>query len=63
MLTNMENQLREQGASDKFDEVLAEIPRVREDLGLHPTGNSYFSDRWYSGSYQRTDGRALQNHL
>jgi oxaloacetate decarboxylase (Na+ extruding) subunit alpha len=36
MLTNMENQLREQGASDKFDAVLAEIPRVREDLGFIP---------------------------
>ncbi|MGB0663574.1 MAG: sodium-extruding oxaloacetate decarboxylase subunit alpha [Pontibacterium sp.] len=36
MLTNMENQLREQNASDKFDEVLAEIPRVREDLGWIP---------------------------
>jgi oxaloacetate decarboxylase alpha subunit len=36
MLTNMESQLREQGAADKFDEVLAEIPRVREDLGLIP---------------------------
>ncbi len=36
MLTNMENQLREQGATDKMDEVLAEIPRVREDLGLIP---------------------------
>ena len=36
MLTNMENQLRDQGAEDKFDEVLAEIPRVREDLGLIP---------------------------
>jgi oxaloacetate decarboxylase alpha subunit len=33
MLTNMENQLREQGAADRFDEVLEEIPRVREDLG------------------------------
>lgn len=33
MLTNMENQLREQGASDKLDAVLEEIPRVREDLG------------------------------
>jgi oxaloacetate decarboxylase alpha subunit len=32
----MENQLKEQGASDKFDEVLAEIPRVREDLGFIP---------------------------
>jgi len=36
MLTNMENQLREQGATDKMDEVLAEIPRVREDLGFIP---------------------------
>ncbi|WP_022965528.1 sodium-extruding oxaloacetate decarboxylase subunit alpha [Denitrificimonas caeni] len=36
MLTNMEGQLKEQGASDKFDEVLAEIPRVREDLGFIP---------------------------
>ncbi|WP_439134007.1 sodium-extruding oxaloacetate decarboxylase subunit alpha [Pseudomaricurvus sp.] len=36
MLTNMENQLRDQGAEDKFGEVLAEIPRVREDLGFIP---------------------------
>jgi len=33
MLTNMENQLREQNATDKMGEVLEEIPRVREDLG------------------------------
>ncbi|MEQ3652499.1 MAG: sodium-extruding oxaloacetate decarboxylase subunit alpha [Glaciecola sp.] len=36
MLTNMESQLKEQGAEDKFDEVLLEIPRVREDLGFIP---------------------------
>ena len=36
MLTNMENQLREQGASERMDEVLAEIPAVREDLGYIP---------------------------
>jgi oxaloacetate decarboxylase alpha subunit len=36
MLTNMESQLREQGASDKFDAVLEEIPRVRKDLGYIP---------------------------
>ncbi|MBN7796771.1 sodium-extruding oxaloacetate decarboxylase subunit alpha [Parahaliea mediterranea] len=36
MLTNMENQLREQGAADRLDEVLEEIPRVREDLGYIP---------------------------
>ena len=36
MLTNLENQLREQGATDKIDEVLEEIPRVRKDLGMIP---------------------------
>ncbi len=36
MLTNLENQLREQNASDRLDEVLEEIPRVREDLGMIP---------------------------
>ncbi|MDE0789159.1 MAG: sodium-extruding oxaloacetate decarboxylase subunit alpha [Woeseiaceae bacterium] len=36
MLTNLENQLREQNASEKIDEVLLEIPRVREDLGMLP---------------------------
>ncbi|MEM6583125.1 MAG: sodium-extruding oxaloacetate decarboxylase subunit alpha [Pseudomonadota bacterium] len=36
MLTNMESQLKEQSAEDKMDEVLAEIPKVREDLGYIP---------------------------
>jgi oxaloacetate decarboxylase alpha subunit len=36
MLTNMESQLKEQGAADKMDQVLEEIPRVREDLGFIP---------------------------
>ncbi|WP_413283752.1 sodium-extruding oxaloacetate decarboxylase subunit alpha [Vibrio sp. MA40-2] len=36
MLTNMEGQLKEQGAADRIDEVLQEIPRVREDLGFIP---------------------------
>jgi len=36
MLTNMENQLKEQGAIDKLDAVLEEIPRVRKDLGYIP---------------------------
>ncbi|SFX31056.1 sodium-extruding oxaloacetate decarboxylase subunit alpha [Marinospirillum alkaliphilum] len=36
MLTNMESQLKEQGAGDKLDEVLAEIPAVRKDLGYIP---------------------------
>lgn len=36
MLTNLENQLREQNATDRLDEVLEEIPKVREDLGFIP---------------------------
>ncbi|MEW6038317.1 MAG: sodium-extruding oxaloacetate decarboxylase subunit alpha [Pseudomonadota bacterium] len=36
MLTNMESQLKEQGALDRFDEVMREIPKVREDLGFIP---------------------------
>ena len=36
MLTNLENQLREQNAGEKIDEVLEEIPQVRRDLGMLP---------------------------
>ena len=36
MLTNMESQLRQQGAEDRLDDVLLEIPKVREDLGFLP---------------------------
>jgi oxaloacetate decarboxylase alpha subunit len=36
MLSNLDNQLREQGALDRYDEVLEEVPRVREDLGFPP---------------------------
>lgn len=36
MLTNMESQLKEQGAADRLDDVLQEIPRVRQDLGYIP---------------------------
>ena len=36
MLTNLENQLRDQNATDRLDEVLKEIPSVRKDLGYVP---------------------------
>ncbi|HFK6080739.1 TPA: sodium-extruding oxaloacetate decarboxylase subunit alpha [Enterobacter cloacae] len=36
MLTNLESQLKQQNAAHRLDEVLAEIPRVREDLGSIP---------------------------
>jgi len=36
MLSNLDNQLREQGALDRYDEVLREVPRVRAELGYPP---------------------------
>ncbi|WP_308364494.1 MULTISPECIES: sodium-extruding oxaloacetate decarboxylase subunit alpha [unclassified Microbulbifer] len=36
MMSNLANQLKEQGALGRIDEVFAEIPRVREDLGYPP---------------------------
>jgi oxaloacetate decarboxylase alpha subunit len=36
MLSNLLSQLKEQGLSDKYDEVLAEVPKVRADLGFPP---------------------------
>ncbi len=36
MLSNLYNQLKDQGAEDRFDEVLAEMPKVRKDLGYPP---------------------------
>ena len=36
MLSNLLSQLKQQGAEDKFEEVLKEVPRVREDFGYPP---------------------------
>jgi oxaloacetate decarboxylase alpha subunit len=36
MLSNLVSQLRSQNAADKYEEVLAEVPRVRADLGYPP---------------------------
>jgi pyruvate carboxylase subunit B len=36
MISNLANQLKEQGALDRMDAVLDEIPRVRADLGYPP---------------------------
>ncbi|SEP04846.1 MULTISPECIES: sodium-extruding oxaloacetate decarboxylase subunit alpha [Pseudomonas] len=36
MISNLANQLREQGALNRMNEVLEEIPRVRKDLGYPP---------------------------
>ena len=36
MLSNLVSQLREQGAENRYAEVIAEVPRVREELGFPP---------------------------
>ena len=36
MLSNLTSQLKEQGAEDRFYDVLEEVPRVRKDLGEPP---------------------------
>ncbi len=36
MLSNLESQLKQQGASDKIDQVLAELPLVQKDVGYVP---------------------------
>lgn len=36
MISNMESQLKQQGAGDRVKEVLAEVPRVRQDAGFPP---------------------------
>ena len=36
MISNMESQLRQQGAGDRVQEVLAEVPKVRKDAGYPP---------------------------
>lgn len=36
MLSNLMSQLEKQGAMEKYDEVLKEVPRVRKDLGYPP---------------------------
>ncbi len=36
MLSNLLSQLTEQGLQDKYEEVLAEVPKVRADLGFPP---------------------------
>ena len=49
MLTNLESQLREQNATERLDEVLEEIPKVREDLGFIPVSYAHLANCRHSG--------------
>ena len=63
MLSNMVSQLKEQNASDKYDDVLQEIPRVRKDFGEPPSGHPFLSDRGHTGGTQRADGESVTKSL
>ncbi len=62
MLTNMEKQLRDQGAADAFDKVLEEIPRVRKDLGYIPLVTPTSQIVGTQAVHERRARRALQEH-
>ena len=40
MISNMESQLKQQGAGDRMKEVLVEVPKVREDAGYPAAGHA-----------------------
>lgn len=52
MLSNFVSQLKEQNALDRYEDVLAEVPRVRKDLGYPPPGYSHQPDCGYPGGYE-----------
>ena len=57
MISNMESQLKQQGAGDRLQEVLEEVPRVRERRRLSSAGHAFQPDRGLAGRIQRADGQ------
>ncbi len=56
MISNMESQLKQQGAGDKLEEVLLEVPRVRKVSGYPAAGYAELADCGHAGGVQRADG-------
>ena len=56
MISNMESQLKQQGAADRIKEVLAEVPHVRRDAGYPAARHAVQPDRRHAGGVQRDDG-------
>ena len=61
MLSNLVSQLKQAGKEDKLEEVLQEVPRVREDAGLPAAGYPVLPDRGHPGGVQHHRRRALQD--
>lgn len=62
MLSNLFSQLKQQNALDRLNQVLEEIPRVREDLGYPPLVTAHESDGRRAGDAERAARRTLQKH-
>jgi oxaloacetate decarboxylase alpha subunit len=56
MLSNLVSQLKQAGKSDKFEEVLKEVPKVREDFGISAAGDPDEPDRGHAGRYECYNG-------
>ena len=56
MISNMESQLKQQGAADRIKEVLAEVPHVRARRRLPAARHAVEPDRRHAGGVQRDDG-------
>ena len=61
MLSNLIGQLKQANAMDKFYDVLAEVPRVREDFGYPPLVTPDQPDRRHAGRHEHPGRRALQD--
>ena len=55
MLSNLISQLKEQGKEDKYEEVLAEVPRVRKDLGTQAVFNVLMAERYKVATKETKD--------
>ncbi|VTL98888.1 pyruvate carboxylase subunit B [Pseudomonas aeruginosa] len=62
MISNLANQLKEQGALNRMGEVLEEIPRVRADLGFPPLVTPTSQIVGTQAFFNRARRRALQDH-
>ena len=61
MLSNLVSQLKQAGKEDKLEEVLQEVPRVREDAGYPPLVTPVLPDRGHPGGVQHHRRGTLQD--
>ena len=62
MISNMESQLKGQGASNRLQDVLEEVPRVRKDSGYPPLVTPTSQDSRLAGGLQCIDGQIQGAH-